>query len=83
MDDITIIQKVQRMLKDDLESISNALLSGGLDKMENYKYLVGQAHTIQKTLQEISNLLQPKEQKNEQGTVIDIGDARIRPNTKN
>ena len=83
MDDITIIQKVQRMLKDDLESISNALLSGGLDKMENYKYLVGQAHTIQKTLQEISNLLEPKEQKNEQGTVIDIGDARIRPNTKN
>jgi hypothetical protein len=83
MDDITIIQKVQRMLKDDLESISNALLSGGLDKMENYKYLVGQAHTIQKTLQEISNLLQPKEQKNEQGTVIDIGDSRIRPNTKN
>ena len=83
MDEITIIQKVQRMLKDDLEAISNALLSGGLDKMENYKYLVGQAHTIQKTLQEISNLLQPKEQKNEQGTVIDIGDARIRPNTKN
>ena len=83
MDDITIIQKVQRMLKDDLESISNALLSGGVDKIENYKYLVGQAHTIQKTLQEISNLLQPKEQKNEQGTVIDIGDARIRPNTKN
>jgi hypothetical protein len=83
MDDIKIIQKVQRMLKDDLEAISNALLSGGLDKMENYKYLVGQAHTIQRTLQEISNLLQPKEQKNEQGTVIDIGDARIRPNTKN
>jgi len=81
MDDITIIQKVQRMLKDDLETISNALLSGGLDKMENYKYLVGQAHTIQKTLQEISNLLQPKEQKNEQGTVIDIGNARS--NTKN
>jgi hypothetical protein len=69
------------MLKDDLESISNALLSGGLDKMENYKYLVGQAHTIQKTLQEISNLLQPKEQKNEQGTVIDISGARNRSST--
>ena len=81
MDDITIIQKVQRMLKNDLEALSNVLLSGGLDKMENYKYLVGQAHTIQKTLQEISNLLQPKEQKNEQGTVIDIGNARS--NTKN
>ena len=83
MDDITIIQKVQRMLKNDLEALSNVLLSGGLDKIENYKYLVGQAHTIQKTLQEISNLLQPKEQKNEQGTVIDIGEARTRPNTKN
>ena len=83
MDDITIIQKVQRMLKNDLEALSNVLLSGGLDKMENYKDLVGQAHTIQKTLQEISNLLQPKEQKNEQGTVIDIGEARTRPNTKN
>jgi len=83
MDDITIIQKVQRMLKNDLEALSNVLLSGGLDKMENYKYLVGQAHTIQKTLQEISNLLQPKEQKNEQGTVIDLGRARTKPNTKN
>ena len=59
------------------------LISGGVDKMDNYKYLVGQAFTIKRTLQEISNLLQPKEQKNEQGTVIDIGDARIRPNTKN
>ena len=83
MDDITIIQKVQRMLKNDLEALSNVLLSGGVDKIDNYKYLVGQAHTIQKTLQEISNLLQPKEQKNEQGTVIDIGEARTRPNTKN
>jgi len=83
MEDIQLIQKLQKILNDDLHSISNALLSGGLDKIENYKYLVGQAHTIQKTLQEISNLLQPKEQKNEQGTVIDLGKARTRPNTKN
>ena len=81
MDDITIIQKVQRMLKNDLEALSNVLLSGGLDKMENYKYLVGQVFTIKRISQEISNLLQPKEPKNEQGTVIDIGNARS--NTKN
>ena len=41
--------------------------------MEKYKYLVGQAPAIQLTLQDISNLLKPKEQKDEQGNVIDIG----------
>ena len=81
MEDIQLIQKLQKILNDDLHSIGNALLSGGLDKIENYKYLVGQAHTIQKTLQEISILLKPKEQKDEQGTVIDISGARTRSNT--
>jgi len=83
MDDLQALQKIQKLLKSDLESVSTVLISGGVDKIDNYKYLVGQAFTIKRTLQEISNLLQPKEQKNEQGTVIDIGDARIRPNTKN
>jgi|TARA_B110000263_G_C15197988_1_gene459288 hypothetical protein len=83
MDDLQALQKIQKLLKADLESVSTVLISGGVDKIDNYKYLVGQAFTIKRTLQEISNLLQPKEQKNEQGTVIDIGDARIRPNTKN
>ena len=81
MEDIQLIQKLQKILNDDLHSIGNALLSGGLDKIENYKYLVGQAHTIQKTLQEISILLKPKEQKDEQGTVIDISGARNRSST--
>ena len=83
MDDLQALQKIQKLLKADLESVSTVLISGGVDKIDNYKYLVGQAFTIKRTLQEISNLLEPKEQKNEQGTVIDIGDARIRPNTKN
>jgi hypothetical protein len=83
MDDLQALQKIQKLLKADLESVSTVLISGGVDKIDNYKYLVGQAFTIKIILQEISNLLQPKEQKNEQGTVIDIGDARIRPNTKN
>jgi hypothetical protein len=41
--------------------------------MEKYRYLVGQAHGIQLTLQDISNLLNPKEQKDDKGNVIDIG----------
>jgi DNA-binding protein YbaB len=42
------------------------MIGGGVDNMEKYKYLLGQAHAIQITLQEISNLLNNKEQKNEQ-----------------
>jgi hypothetical protein len=41
--------------------------------MEKYQYLLGQAHAYSIILQEISNLLNYKEQKNEQGNVIDIG----------
>jgi hypothetical protein len=41
--------------------------------MEKYRYLVGQAHGIQLTLQDISNLLKPKKEQDEQGNIIDIG----------
>ena len=42
--------------------------------MEKYQYMLGQARTYQYMLQEISNLLKAKEQKeDEQGNVIDLG----------
>ena len=67
MDDpINVIYKLQKRLKDRLQSIGDAMISGGVDNMEKYKYLLGQAHAIQLTLQEISNLLQDKEQTDEQ-----------------
>ena len=49
------------------------MITGGVDSMEKYKYMLGQAHAYQIVIQEISNLLKPKEQKDEQGNVIDIG----------
>jgi hypothetical protein len=49
------------------------MITGGVDSMEKYKYMLGQAHAYQIIIQEISNLLEPKEQKNEQGNVIDLG----------
>ena len=52
------------------------MITGGVDNMEKYKYMLGQAHAYQITLQEISNLLNHKEQKDEQGTVIDIGNNK-------
>ena len=73
MDEITIISKTQKSLQQRLQDIGDALLAGGVDTMEKYRYLVGQAHGIQLTLQDISNLLNPKEQKDDKGNVIDIG----------
>ena len=75
MDDMQIVVKIQKELKQRLQDIGDTILTGGVDNMEKYKYLVGQAHAIQLTLQDISNLLKPKEQKDEQGNVIDIGEG--------
>ena len=75
MDDILVISKIQKSLQQRLQDIGDAILTGGVDNMEKYKYLVGQAHAIQLTLQDISNLLKPKKEQDEQGNVIDIGEG--------
>ena len=72
---MNIVVSIQKDLKDRLNNIGDAILAGGVDNMEKYKYLVGQAHAIQLTLQEISNLLKPKKEQDEQGNVIDIGEG--------
>ena len=72
MDDLELITKIQRQLKDLYQSIGDSMIGGGVDNMEKYKYMLGQAHAYQYISQEISNLLNKKEQKNEQGTVIDL-----------
>ncbi len=64
-EELQIISKVKKVLKDNYQSIGQVMLSGGVDNMEKYKYLMGQAHAYQKIDQEISKLLQPKEQKND------------------
>ena len=73
MEDLVIIDKLKRSINNALIQIQDTMLGGGIDNMEKYKYLLGQAYAYQLLLQEISNLLNYKEQKNEQGNVIDIG----------
>mgnify|MGYP003387175111 FL=1 len=72
MNDIELITKIQRQLKDLYQNIGDSMVSGGVDNMEKYKYMLGQAHAYQYISQEISNLLNNKEQKDEQGTIIDL-----------
>ena len=69
-----IIYKLQRALDKKIESLAISVTSGGVDSMETYKYIIGQINALEATKQEISNLLNDKEQN--EGTVVDI-------NTKN
>ena len=73
MQDLELITKIQRQLKQLYQNVGDSMISGTVDNMEKYKYMLGQAHAYQYISQEISNLLNKKEQKDEQGTVIDLG----------
>ena len=73
MDPLVIVAKLQKILRDNLQRIGDAMISGGIDNMEKYQYMLGQARTYQYMLQEISNLLKKKEQKEDEGNVIDLG----------
>ena len=69
-----IVYKIQRALDIRIKELAISVTSGGVDSMETYKYIIGQINALEATKQEISNLLNEKEQN--EGTVVDI-------NTKN
>ena len=61
MDEMIFVDKVRRIIKMRHDDVVAAMVSGGVDNMEKYQYMS----------QEISSLLDKKEQKND-GTVISI-----------
>ena len=73
MDAVTFITKLQKFIKDSYQNIGDSMISGAVDSMEKYKYMQGQANAYQTVIQEISNLLNKKEQSDEKGNVIDLG----------
>ena len=73
MDPLVIVAKLQKHLRENLQRVGDSMISGGVDNMEKYQYMLGQARAYQYMLQEISNLLKQKEQQDEQGNVIDLG----------
>ena len=72
MDGLAIVSKIQKIIRGNLQRLGDTMITVGVDNMEKYQYMLGQARTYQYMLQEISNLLENKEQKDEQGNVIDI-----------
>ena len=72
MDDVVFIDKIRRIIKMRHDDVVAAMVSGGVDNMEKYQYMLGQIRTYQYMSQEISSLLDKKEQKENDGTVISI-----------
>jgi len=72
MDELTFIEKIQRIVKMRHDDIVAAMASGGVDNMEKYQYMLGQIRTYQYLNQEISTLLNKEEQNDKDGTVINL-----------
>ena len=63
MDFEQFITKLRQIIRDSYHTIGESMVAGGVKDMENYKYMLGQAHALKLIDQEISNLLNPEEDK--------------------
>jgi hypothetical protein len=72
METVDIASKLQRFMKGQLSNLTTVITSGGVDNMEEYKYILGQIRTYEFLLQEISNLLNKKELNEDAGNIIKL-----------
>ena len=72
MEEDHFIDKIKKIIKMRHDDTVATMVSGGVDNMEKYQYMLGQIRTYQYLSQEISSLLNKKEQHEQDGTVIDI-----------
>ena len=71
-----VLNSLRRAIRRRTEQLAVSVTSGGVDSMETYKYIIGQINALESVQQEISNLLNDKEQNDNRGTVINIGDKK-------
>jgi hypothetical protein len=69
-----VIYKLQKTLERRIQALAISVTSGGVDNMETYKYIIGQINALESVRQELSNLLNEKEQND--GTIVDIKDGK-------
>ena len=73
-EELSLLDKLKKRITATVQQIGDTMMRGGVDSMEKYKYLLGQAQAYQFINQEISNLLkEDEEEQNDKGNVIDIG----------
>ena len=79
-EELIILNKLQKHLKESYQDIGDSMISGGIDNMEKYKYMMGQAHAYLRISQEISALLNPKKEKKNDTerpeNVVDFGNTK-------
>ena len=71
-DPISVIYRLKKSMQNQMDDLVQTVANGGVDSMEEYKYMLGQAQAYQIVLQEISNLLNNDEKEQNDGNVIDI-----------
>jgi hypothetical protein len=71
-DPLHVLYKLKKALETRIQSLAINVTSGGVDNMETYKYITGQIHALESVRQELSNLLNEKEQDDKKGTIVDI-----------
>tara|TARA_R110000824_G_scaffold229087_1_gene416751 strand:+ start:349 stop:600 length:252 start_codon:yes stop_codon:yes gene_type:complete len=78
LDELNVITKLQKQLKESYQQIGDAMIGGTIDNMEKYKYMLGQAHAYQYISGELSNLLNKgaTNGKDADGKVVNIGKDR-------
>ena len=64
-EELVVISRIQKYLKESYQNVADAMIGGGIDNMEKYEDMLGQPQAYLIISQEISNLLEPKEQKND------------------
>ena len=67
-----LVEQLKKALARRVNQLAISVTSGGVDNMETYKYIIGQINALESVRQEISNLLNDKEQNEDTGTVINI-----------
>ena len=72
MEEVDVASKLQRFMREQLKNLTTIITSGGVDNMEDYKYILGQIRVYEFLLQEISNLLNKKELNADAGNVIKL-----------
>ena len=64
-DPIHVIYKLKKTMQNVLDGLVQTLANGGIDSMDEYKYIIGKIQAIDLINQELSNLLEPKEPKDD------------------
>ena len=72
-DPVNVIYKFKRTMQEQLDALVQTLANGGIDNMDEYKYIIGKIHAVDSINQELSNLLEPKEQKDDDDNITRIG----------